>query len=300
MRSQILHATVCCIAGLALAGAARSAAPEIIAKGGSTELAGADVRLLLADLPEATRKAVATDLPTLDQLVRAEIARRALVGEARSAGLDRDAATKALLDRVRDDALLRLWVTSRVQVPAEYPSAAELQAAYEANQSQLTPGAEYRLAQIFIAAPDGGDAQKLVQALRKSSEVGGRLAATGADFAKLAREYSEHAPSAAQGGDLGVLPENRLLPEVALAVKNLKPGDVAGPIKTTQGLHFVKLVESKPAQIPTLAQVRDQLRDALRNQREQEMRQAFLDDAGRKLNIVVNQVELARLQQSLR
>ena len=280
--------------------AVQAATPELIARGGNIELGPDEVRQLVAALPDASRTAAASDLATLEQVLRGEIARRALLDEARSAGFERDPDTRTQLDSVRDEALLRLWIASRARLPDSYPSAEELQAAYEANKARLTPGAGYHLAQIFIAAPDGADAPKLSEALRKAADVGAKLAGPGADFAKLATQYSDHADSAAHGGDLGLLPEGRLLPEVAAAVTNLRAGEIAGPIKTAQGLHFVKVLEIKPAQVPTLAEVRTQLREALRVQRIQQLQQAYIDEARRKLGIVVNQVELARLQQSLR
>lgn len=293
MKNRILYVLVFC------AVAARAAAPEVIARGGVIELAGTDVRQLLAGQPEATRKAAAADLATLEQLVRSEITRRALLGEARGAGFEAGAAVKAQLELVHDEALLRLWVANRVQVPAGFPSAAELQAAYDANKQQLTSGPEYHLAQIFVSAPDGADSQKLAGALRKATEVGTKLAAAGADFQKLAKDYSEHAASAAQGGDLGFLPASRMLPEVSAAIQALRPGEVAGPIKTAQGLHFIKLIEMRPAKVPALPEVQDGLREALRTRRAQELQQAYLEETNRKLGIVVNQVELAKLQQSL-
>ncbi|HTP40116.1 MAG TPA: peptidyl-prolyl cis-trans isomerase [Steroidobacteraceae bacterium] len=291
----------CCASTLVLTGSARAAAPpEVIARGGGIELGSTDVRQLVAALPEAARKSAGSDLAALEQLLRAEIARRALVQEAQAAGFERQAGVKAQLDSVHDEALLRLWIADQSQVPATYPSAAELQAAYDANKARLTTAPEYHLAQIFVSAPDGADTQKLAAALRKAADVAAKLAVTGADFQKLASDLSDHAASAAHGGDLGFLPENRLLPEVVAALKSLRPGEIAGPIKTAQGLHFVKLLEVRSGKTPALAEVQDSLKEALRAQRAQDVQQAYLEETGRKLGIVVNQVELARLQQLLR
>jgi parvulin-like peptidyl-prolyl isomerase len=129
-----------------------------------------------------------------------------------------------------------------------------------------------------VSAPDGSDSTKLAAALRKVTDLAPKVSS--GDFTKLAREQSEHAASAPQGGDLGFLPENRLVPEIAAAVKTMKPGDVVGPIKTAQGLHFIKLVEKKAPTPKSLTEVHDALANALRTRRKQELEQAYLNELG--------------------
>jgi parvulin-like peptidyl-prolyl isomerase len=98
---------------------------------------------------------------------------------------------------------------------------------------------------------------------------------------------------------MGFVAEDRMVPAVAAAVRGLKVGAVAGPIKTAQGIHFVKLLESKPGAVPTLAQVHDRLVSAMRSRRAEALEQKFVSDYTAKLGVTVNQIELAKLQQSL-
>jgi peptidylprolyl isomerase len=271
---------------------------DVIAHATGIELGANDVRSLLTSLPATERSAAAGNLPDLEQLVRAELARRAVLAEAKSKGFDRRPETQTQLDRVRDEALVRLWVASQAAVPAGFPSEDEIKAAYEANKAALAPATEYRLAQIFISAPDGVDPAKLAVAIKKAADIGTRIPKD--DFSKLAQEQSEHADSASKGGDMGYLPDNRLLPEIAAAARDLKPGAVAGPVKTSQGLHFLKLLDRRVGAVPTLAQAHDGLAAALRARRAQELQQTYLTDLNSKLGITVNQIALAKLQQSLK
>ncbi len=62
----------------------------------------------------------------------------------------------------------------------------------------------------------------------------------GADFAILAREHSA-CPSAAQGGDWGILNANDLPSELVEALQEAPVGDVVGPIKSRHGLHLMKI-----------------------------------------------------------
>jgi parvulin-like peptidyl-prolyl isomerase len=281
-------------AALLLCHSTHAAAPvgsDVIAQGGGMTLAGADVRTLLQGLPEAERKVVSADAGALERLVRAEIANRALLAEARAKGFERQAETQVQLARVRDEALLRLWVASQAAVPAGYPSEADIKAAYEANQQQLVAPTQYRISQIYIALPD--DAAKLALALKKAAEVSAKVA-TG-DFGKLAQDYSEHAESAGRGGDMGYLPDNQLAPEVLAAVRALKAGDSVGPVRSAQGLHFFKLLDRKAGTALTLAEAHDALAAALRTRRASDLGQVYLASLNGRLAISVNQIELTRL-----
>lgn len=63
----------------------------------------------------------------------------------------------------------------------------------------------------------------------------------GADFAELAREYSDDTSSANQGGDLGWGPASNYTPEFAKQINALEPGEVSQPFKTRDGWHLVEL-----------------------------------------------------------
>lgn len=63
----------------------------------------------------------------------------------------------------------------------------------------------------------------------------------GADFAKVAKDYSQDQMSAVQGGDLGWFGKGMMVPEFEKAAFNAKIGDLVGPIKTNYGFHIIKV-----------------------------------------------------------
>lgn len=285
-----------CVVALAAPWAAPASA-QVLAKAGAIELTESDVRRLVTELPADARAAVATNEMALEQLVRNELVRRMMVAEMKKQGFDRDPAALAELERMREDALLRAWLERNSRVPDGYPSAAEIASAYEAAKARQGETAEYRLSQIFISLPDGAPATRVAEALKKVAELQPRVA-TG-DFAALARQYSEHADSAQKGGDLGPMPEANLIPEVRAAVTGVPVGSVVGPLKTAQGLHFVKVVERKPVPPPALAEIRDRLAAALRQQKAAELQREYLAKLGQGTSLSVNQVELGKLRAAL-
>ena len=270
-------------------------ANSVVARGGSIQIDVSDVRALVAGLPDGTRQAVLAKPGSLEQLVRQDILQRSLLKDAQAASFANTPATADALQRVRDEALTRLWLASKAAVPAGFPSESQVQSAYDLLQKNAPY--EYHLEQIFIAAPDGGDPQTLAAALRKAVDVQ-KLIATGS-FEQVARQDSEDPNSAAKGGDLGFLPGAKLMPDIRTAVESMTAGQSAGPIKTSAGLHFLKLIERRRIAIPPLATVNAKVVAALRAQRAQQLEQAYLQQVAGQLDITVDQIELAKLQSSL-
>ncbi len=64
----------------------------------------------------------------------------------------------------------------------------------------------------------------------------------GADFAAVAKEYSE-CPSGNEGGDLGEFSPDEMVKEFDKVVFVKEIGKVHGPIKTQFGYHLIEILE---------------------------------------------------------
>ena len=69
--------------------------------------------------------------------------------------------------------------------------------------------------------------------------------ANGADFADLAKEYSEDPGSARLGGELGYARRGTMVPEFEAAAMRMKPGEISMPIETDFGFHLIQLLDRR-------------------------------------------------------
>jgi peptidylprolyl isomerase len=275
------------------AGAASSAAgTEVVAKVGAAELTVDEVRTFLDALPQPEQEALIQDPAKLSQAVRLYLGQRMIVKEAQAKKFDQQADVKARLERVKEAALAEFYLQSAVKLPDGFPSEAELQAAYDANKSAFLAPRQYHLAQIFLRAPKGDKAAedagkaKLDDALKT-------LKAKGADFAAVAHETSES--NAETGGDIGWVAENQLVPEIRAVAAALAKDAVSDPLRLDDGWHLVKLLDTKPAGILSLAEVKPALVDRMRQAKVAQLRQAYMARLLQKDPPVLNEMALAKI-----
>ncbi|HJZ64405.1 MAG TPA: peptidylprolyl isomerase [Candidatus Acidoferrum sp.] len=183
---------------------------------------------------------------------------------------------------------------------------------YNANKAQFNVAEPtYHIAQIKVTPHKdqqirnrkNDDATNESEAQRKIKMLLDRLN-SGADFATLAMDYSEDPNSAATGGDLGYVPESALNgqqvdPALKKAVVGLKPGQVSQPILARDpdgtNYHILKLIarEAPGQRSINEPQVQQNIRDTLRNRKEQLLKAAYLAtvrDEAKVTNYLARQV----------
>lgn len=272
MKRWVMLAGACALSAPLIA----SAQSTVIASAGQASVTQTQMTALLKSLDAGTRERLSADPASLDQLVRARLAQSVVVAEVKAKGWDQQPEVKQMVEQAERDTLMRSYLASVAAPPADYPSDAEIQTAYDQNRAAFATPRALHFAQIYVAVPSDADAATRAKARKQADDLAREAHAGGADFAALAAANSQDKPSASQGGDMGFVAEGVLLPEIRKAADSMKPGDISAPIQTAAGFHVVKLVDIRAAGVRPLADVKDQLRAMLRRQRTQQNVQAYL------------------------
>ncbi len=141
----------------------------------------------------------------------------------------------------------------------------DIAAFYQQNMSQYQSPAQVRASHILFKT-EGKD-ENAVKA--KAEEVLKMAKAPGADFAALARKFSEDESNNSTGGDLDYFGRGRMVAEFDQAAFAMKNGETSDLVKTAFGFHIIKMVDNKPETTRSLAELRPEIEDQLKWQKAQ-------------------------------
>lgn len=279
--------------------AAQPPAPVSVADGpavarlGNQQVAVSELQALLATLPAESREQLRANRGALETWIRSRLAQKAVLEQADAQGWRQRPQVEQQTRAATEQIVFRDYLLSVSQVPADYPSAAELQLAYDSGKAQWMTPPLYRVSQIFLAVDDP---QSTEAVRRQAQELSRRAQAAPAEFAGLASQYSQEPGSAGRGADLGLQPLQQLVPEVRSVVAQLKPGAVSQAVQSAAGFHVLKLTEQQPARTASLDELRPRLTEALRAQRQEQIAKAYLEGM---LNTATLSIDGAQLNKVL-
>lgn len=142
----------------------------------------------------------------------------------------------------------------------------EIEAYYQQNQARFGQPEQRRVSHILReVAPDADQAAKDA-ARAKAQEIADQLRADPSQFAALAAELSQDPGSSNQGGDLGWISKDTLVPEVEDAVFKLEPNTISEVIESPFGYHVAVVTDVQPASIKPLDQVKEEVQDEVLRQ----------------------------------
>ncbi|MCC7418113.1 MAG: peptidyl-prolyl cis-trans isomerase [Acidobacteria bacterium] len=140
---------------------------------------------------------------------------------------------------------------------------ADVERAYNENIDQYKTPEQVRASHILLKTDGKDDAAVKAEAEKILAEA----KAPNADFAALARKYSEDEGSKANGGDLDYFSQGQMVPEFDQAAFSMQPGQISGLVKTQFGYHIIKVTDRKAGSTRPLDEVRPQIVDQLSYER---------------------------------
>ena len=263
-----------------------------VARLGNQQIDLTEMQSVLASLPAETREQLRGNRGALETWLRSRLAQKAVLEQADAQGWRQRPEVEQQTRAATEQIVFRDYMLSVSQVPAGYPSAAELQQAYDAGKAQWVTPPMVRVSQIFLAVNDPQSAEAV---RRQAQELSRKAQATPGDFAALATQYSQDPNTAPRGGDSGMQPLQQLVPQVREAVARLKVGGVSDVVQSAAGFHVLKLTAQQPARTATLDELRPRLTEALRSQRQEQIAKAYLEGMLNTATLSIDGAELNKV-----
>jgi parvulin-like peptidyl-prolyl isomerase len=129
---------------------------------------------------------------------------------------------------------------------------------FQNNLNHYRASESYRPAHILFLIPHDATPEQIRGIRKKSQKVLERIK-EGADFTKMAMEYSEDTSSSKEGGDLGHFKKGELLPALEKEAMRLQVGEVSGLIRTELGFHILKLLDRKGGEPPPFEEIKEKV-----------------------------------------
>ena len=274
-----------------LASGKASGTDDVVARVGNANISAEEIRSYVGALSAKDQAALTKDPALLSQAVRMLLANRLVLQEAVAKKWDQQPNVVTQLDRVRENALVEIYLQSVSVPPQGFPSEEEVQKVYEANRSALLMPRQFQLAQIFVAAAKDGDKATEDKAKKTIEDIQAKLKALGADFAEIAHTQSD----SKDGSDLGWLVESQIRPEIKAQVLGLTKNGISEALRLDDGWHILKLIDTKAAYTRTLPEVREQLVQQMRSERANMMRRSYLAELLKQHPPVLNELALSNL-----
>jgi len=184
-------------------------------------------------------------------------------------------------------------ITSKINI-----TDADVSSFYSANRKNFNLAEpQIHLMQIVVtptADPNArnlkGDKAKTDDEARKKIQALEARLKQGQDFAMLAQNYSEDPNTAANGGDLGYVPESALEktgPDLYKLIQSLQPAQLSPILKTEDGYRILKMMSREPAGQRELSdpRVQQSIRENLLTRKDQLLKSAYYEIARNEAKI---------------
>ncbi len=158
--------------------------------------------------------------------------------EIRSEGIDWAAFREQIRNDMAMNQVRQRQVSRRIRVTDR-----EIDRFLESEMGKQLFESAFHLGHILIQLPDGASPDQIAAAEAEADSIFAKLK-KGADFKEMAVTYSDD-PFALKGGDLGWRPAAQWPSLFSDQAVNMQPGDVAGPLRSANGFHIIKLIERR-------------------------------------------------------
>lgn len=182
-----------------------------------------------------------------ESLVRGYITQKMLEKESENLGVRNSKEFKQKLHVVESQLLQQELVERHLKTAITDKM---IDAEYNKLKEKLTGQKELKASHILVETEDM--AKDIKKKLNKGSK-----------FEALAKEYSKDEGSKGNGGELGYVIKGQLVPEFENKAFAMKKDEISDPVKTQFGWHIIKVLDSRPAKVPSKEEAMNDIKSKL-------------------------------------
>jgi len=160
---------------------------------------------------------------------------------------------KAYKEQIMVKKMVRQFVRGRANI-----TPAQILDYYQSHVNDYKLPNAVSISQILIKFKPGENSEDTQRTVEQVEQ----LLVMGADFATIAKKYSE-GPNAQGGGDIGFVEKGAMAKQIDDVIFNMKEGEVSKPIETTVGFAIVKINSIRTEQQKPLDEVKNQIEEKL-------------------------------------
>jgi peptidyl-prolyl cis-trans isomerase C len=154
--------------------------------------------------------------------------------------------------------LLDAKVLSKIKITDE-----SAKSYYDLHQSEFEQKESVRASHILVLVKENASADEKKKAEEKMDKIRKELDG-GADFADVAKKFSEDPGSAKRGGELGFFSRGMMVKPFEEAAFALKDGETSGVVTSRFGMHIIKRHEHKSAGLAGFDEVKEKIKARLK------------------------------------
>ena len=142
----------------------------------------------------------------------------------------------------------------------------DAKAFYNQQLMSIMANATFKVAHIFIAVSGNADVVEVSKQKEKANNIAIKAKSAGADFAEVAREYSEDEATAESGGVLGRFKHGELPSEIDKVLMYLEEDEVSSPVRSDLGFHIIKMLKKKTPKVKPFDKVKNEILNDMINE----------------------------------
>jgi peptidyl-prolyl cis-trans isomerase D len=143
----------------------------------------------------------------------------------------------------------------------------DIKSYYDQNIKNYSTDEQRRASHILIKVDKGASSADQAAAKAKAEEVLALVRKDPANFAALAKQYSQDEGSAENGGDLDYFGKGMMVKPFEEVAFKLKKGEISDLVKSDFGYHIIELTDIKPATVKPLDEVKAQISEEIKKQK---------------------------------